>query len=180
MGPLVFPAQASPVSLLPWPFLPLGNSQFLLTKRAPSSTASLSNQTDVLIISEPILVRTGSTGSLPASLLLRENYLPSFFAYLANSSTFLSAPVECEGRGAGEGSSPGSRVPPRWLSLGLYAARGLKTPVLKGRICVGRQHPWSWGSQVHRWVPHSSFAACAEVGEAGGPLVPATWWLGSG
>lgn len=50
-----------------------------------------------------MLVRTGSTGSLPAYVFLREIYLPSFFAYLAKGSTFLSAPVECEGGGRGAG-----------------------------------------------------------------------------
>lgn len=72
----------------------------------------------VLLISEPISLRTGSARSLPAPGVLRENSLPSFFAYLANGPTFLSAPVECEG--AGEG---GSRVPSRWLSPGTVQPR---------------------------------------------------------
>lgn len=71
---------------------------------------------DARIISEPALVRAGSAGSLPAPVFLRENCLPSFFAYLASGSTFLSAPVECEGGSAGEGHHQGSRGPPRLLS----------------------------------------------------------------
>lgn len=96
-GPPAFPTTG--LALSPFSqgrlFLPLGCSECLLTKRDPSPTRRKPAKSDVLIC-EPVLVRTGSTGSLPAPVFLRENYLPSFFAYLANGPTFLSTPVEGE------------------------------------------------------------------------------------
>ena len=115
LGAPCLPVTAFCVSLLlGWLSLPLGSPSCLVTQRGPSPTYLKPAKSDVLIISEPILVGTGSTGSLPAYVFLRENHLPSFFAYLANGSTFLSAPVEGE-EGSGEG---GGRVPSRWLSPG--------------------------------------------------------------
>lgn len=89
------------------PFLPPGSPRFLLTQSAPSVSRHKPVATaDVLMISEPALAATGSAGSLPARVFLRENSLPSFFAYLAIGSTFLSAPAECEGGGGGDGARP--------------------------------------------------------------------------
>lgn len=83
----------------------------------------MSDKSDIRMISELTLVRTGSIGSLPVWASLRENQLPSSFAYLAAGSTFLWAPVVSGGSSGtleeeGSEAQPGTRILPGWLFRG--------------------------------------------------------------
>lgn len=105
------------------------SSRWLREPRVPPQPV----ESDDRIISEPALVRAGSSGSLPAAVSLAENCLPSFFAYLANGPTFLSAPVECEG---GRRRPPAGQQGPSQVAE-LRGLRGPRTPIVHVGTCVG-------------------------------------------